>query len=121
MAHYSGRAGEVDTGAGVTGIKSWTLNYTVSILDTTDFADAGVKSYIIGGSGWNGSFEGFKDGVPLSIGAEVYLTLGESATAYQNWLGKVIITGAHPNTSADGIVTYSNDYIGTGALEVPSA
>ncbi len=112
---------DVEALAEIDGIKSWTLDYTADTLETTDFYSGGVKDYIIGGSGWSGSFEGYKDGVPLGIGAEVYLTLGESATAYQNWLGKVFITGAHPNTSADGIVTYSYDFQGTGAVEMPSA
>ena len=112
---------DVEALAELDGMKSWTLDYTADTLETTDFGSAGVKEYIIGGSGWSGSFEGMKDGVPLSIGSEVYLTLGESSTASQNWIGKVIITGAHPNTSADGIVTYSYDYQGTGALEMPGA
>ena len=112
---------DVEALAELDGLKSWTLDYTADTLEATDFGSAGVKEYIIGGSGWSGSFEGFKDGVPLSIGSEVYLTLGESATASQNWIGKVIITGAHPNTSSDGIVTYSYDYQGTGSLEMPSA
>lgn len=112
---------DVQALAELDGMKSWTLDYTADTLETIDFADSGVKSYIIGGSGWSGSFEGYKDGVPLGIGSEVYLTLGESSTASQNWIGKVIITGAHPATSSDGVVTYSYDYQGTGALEVPSA
>ena len=121
MAHISGKAGQVDAASNVTGVKSWTLDYTADPLETTDFADAGVKSYVIGGSGWSGSFEGLKDGVPISIGSEVYLVLGESSTASQNWIGKVIVTGAHPNTAFDGVVTYSYDFQGTGALEVPMA
>ena len=112
---------DVEALAELDGMKSWTLDYTADTLETTDFGSAGAKEYIIGGSGWSGSFEGFKDGVPLGIGSEVYLVLGESATASQNWIGKVIITGAHPATSADGIVTYAYDYQGTGALEVPGA
>ncbi len=112
---------DVEALAELDGMKSWTLDYTADTLESTDFGSSGVKEYIIGGSGWSGSFEGFKDGVPLSIGSEVYLTLGESSTASQNWIGKVIITGTHPNTSADGIVTYGYDYQGTGALEIPSA
>jgi len=105
----------------IDGIKSWTLDYTADTLDVTDFDDAGVKAHIIGGSGWSGSFEGFKDTTPLGIGAEVYLALGESTTAYQNWIGKVIITACHPATSHDGIVTYSYDFQGTGELTSPSA
>ena len=103
------------------GVKSWTIDYLADPLETTDFADAGVKSYIIGGSGWSGGFEGYKDGVPISIGSEVYLVLGESSTAGQNWIGKAIITGAHPNTAFDGVVTYSYDFQGTGELTSPSA
>ncbi len=112
---------DVEALAEIDGIKSWTLDYTADTLEVTDFADAGVKTHIIGASGWSGSFDGLKDGVPLGIGSAVYLTLGESTTAYQVWLGKVIITAAHPSTSMDGIVTYTYDYQGTGSLEMPSA
>ena len=105
----------------IDGIKSWTLDYTADTLDATDFDDAGTKAYIIGGSGWSGSFEGYKDTTPLGIGAEVYLVLGESTTAYQNWIGKAIITACHPNVSHDGVVTYSYDFTGTGALQAPDA
>ena len=105
----------------IDGIKSWSLDYSSDTLEATDFDDVGVKAYIVGGSGWSGSFEGFKDTTPLGIGSEVYLTLGESTTAYQNWIGKVIITACHPSTTIDGIVTYSYDFQGTGALESPSA
>ena len=105
----------------IDGIKSWTLDYTSDTLEATDFDDVGVKAYIIGGSEWLGSFEGFKDTTPLGIGSEVYLTLGESTTAYQNWIGKAIITACHPATSHDGIVTYSYDFQGTGELQSPDA
>ena len=105
----------------IDGIKSWTLDYTADTLEATDFDDVGIKAYIIGGSGWSGSFEGYKDTTPLGIGAEVYLVLGESTTAYQNWIGKAIITACHPATSHDGIVSYSYDFQGTGALESPLA
>ena len=112
---------DVEALAELDGMKSWTLDYTADTLETTDFGSAGVKDYIIGGSGWSGAFEGLKDGAPLGIGSEVYVTLGESSTASQNWIGKVIITAAHPNTSSDGIVGYSYDFQGTGAVESPSA
>ncbi len=122
MAHYAGKAGGVDTGAGVTGIKSWSIDYTADPLETTDFADAGVKSYVIGGSGWSGSFEGFKDGTPQGLaGAAITLTLKETQTGTQVWTGSAFITGVHATTGADGIVSYSYDFQGTGALTVPSA
>jgi hypothetical protein len=112
---------DVEALAEVDGIKSWTIDYTADTLETTDFGSAGIKSYIIAGSSWSGTFEGYKDGAPLSIGSEVYLVLGESNTAYQNWLGKAIITGASASVGNDGVVSYSYTYQGTGALEAPSA
>jgi len=80
----------------IDGIKSWTLDYTADTLDATDFDSAGFKEYIVGASGWSGSFEGYKDGVPLSIGAEVYLVLGESTTANNNWIGKASLRVVMP-------------------------
>jgi len=112
---------DIEALAEVDGIKSWTIDYTADTLETTDFGSAGVKFYIIAGSGWAGTFEGYKDGAPLSIGSEVYLVLGESTTAYQNWLGKAIITGVSASVSNDNVVSYSYTYQGTGALEAPSA
>lgn len=112
---------DVEALAEIDGVRAWTLDYTVATLDVTDFASSGTRDILPGGSQWAGTFEGLKDGVPLSIGSEVYLVLGESNTAYQGWVGKVVITGAHPNVSADGLVTYSYDYEGTGDLQPPSA
>lgn len=102
------------------GIKSWTLDYTMDSLEVTDFANTGTRDYISGCSSWSGSFEGFKEGVPLSIGSEVYLVLGETNTAGQQWLGKVIITAAHPSVGFDGVVTYSYDFQGTSTLQAPT-
>ncbi|KKM73414.1 hypothetical protein LCGC14_1410690 [marine sediment metagenome] len=119
MAKLAGKAGEVDTGSSVTGIKSWTLDYTVDALETTDFSVAGVKSFIVGGSGWSGSFEGFKDGAPQGLaGASISLSLKESQTASQKWTGTAFITGIHPSTASDGVVSISYDFQGTGALTV---
>ena len=118
MAHTAGTGGYVDTGSAVSGIKSWTLDYNSDVLETTDFADAGVKSYIIGGSGWSGSFEGYKDGAPQALaGAAVTLSLYEDATYL--WTGSAFITGISASTSADGIVSYSYTFQGTGSLTTP--
>ncbi len=122
MPHISGKAGQVDAASQVTGIKSWTLDYTVDTLETTDFADAGVKAYIVGGSGWSGSFEGFKDTTPLPLaGTAVTVKLYESQAANQFWTGSAFLVGIHVNTAMDGIVTYAYDFQGTGALTVATA
>jgi hypothetical protein len=120
MSHISGKSGQVDTGSAVSGIKSWTLDYTVDMLESTDFADAGVKTFLAGCSGWSGTFEGYKDGVPQAIGASITLKLYEvAAGAY--WTGTAFITGVSANTSNDGIVSYSYTFQGTAALTPPVA
>ena len=121
MAKLAGKAGEVDTGSSVTGIKSWTIDYVVGTLETTDFSVSGVKAFIVGGSGWSGTFEGFKDGTPQGLaGASISLSLKESQTATQKWTGSAFITGVHATTASDGIVSYSYDFQGTSTLTVPT-
>lgn len=105
----------------IDGIKSWSLDYTSDALDSSDFADVGVRSFIAGASGWSGSFEGYKDGVPISIGSQVVIELMESATITQMWIGDAIITAVHPSVSFDGIVSYSYDFQGTDALSIATA
>jgi predicted secreted protein len=112
---------DVEAVAEVDGIKSWTLDYNVDMLETTDFGSAGVKEFIAAGSGWSGTFEGLKDGVPLGIGSSVILALGEAQTPGQHWLGDAFITGVSANVAHDGAVSYSYTFQGSGALQVPVA
>jgi hypothetical protein len=112
---------DVEAIAEVDGVKSWTIDYTADTLETTDFGSAGVKEYIIAGSGWSGTFEGLKDGVPLGIGSQVLLVLGESDTVGNNWIGDAFITGVSASVAHDGIVGYSYTFQGSGALETPAA
>jgi len=123
MAHYSGKAGSVLAPGAIAGIKSWSLEYTVSMLDTTDFADAGVSSFIPGITEWHGSFEGYKEGTPIALttGAVVALQFLETQTANEVWFGNGYITAIRPSVDHDGIVSYSYDFQGTGALTVALA
>ena len=128
MAHISGYGGWVAYHIGTavdgtaTGIRSWSLDYTRDTLESTDFADAGAKAYILGCQGWAGSFEGYKDGPGLALAtATISLGLKESATVGQVWVGDAFITGIHPAVAVDGIVSYSYDFQGNGALTVPTA
>lgn len=123
MAHRSGVAGQVDSPAEAAGIKSWNLEYTVDMLDTTDFADAGVSAFIAGKTQWSGSFEGYKDGTPesLTTGASITLKLYETQEANEFWTGQAYITAVRPSVDHDGIVSYSFDFQGTGALTVAAA
>ncbi len=124
MSHIAGKGGFVkyDGGTEITAIRSWSIDYTVDSLETTDFADAGVKSFIAGGSGWSGSFEGPKDGAPPAIIGTIYSgDFGEADTTGMHWTGDILITGLHPSVGFDGVVTYSWDFQGTGALTIATA
>ena len=122
MAHRAGSAGSVQAPGVIAGIKSWSIEYTKVALNTTDFADAGVSSFIPGISEWHGSFEGFKDGVPIAgLHTEIALTLDETQTANEEWTGQAILTAIRANTDHDGLVSYSYDFQGTGELEEASA
>ncbi len=123
--HLSGKGGFVywsASAAMVAGIKSWTLDRTVDMLDTTDFGSSGDKEYIAGLRGWSGTFEGLKDGVPLGLGTVASLCLYEASTANAGvWIGQAYLNNLTVNTAVDGLVTYSYQYMGTGALTIAAS
>ena len=122
MAAIAGISGAVTVAAGeVNGIKNWSLDYNFDALDSTDFQSDGVAEFIPGKSQWSGSFDGDKDGAPLTIGTEIALVLKESDTANQQWNGQAIVTGISSSVASDGIVTYSYSFQGTAALTIASA
>lgn len=111
---------EIRAARRIAGVKSWTLDQVMEVLETTGFDSSGHKTFIPSLDGWSGSFEGFKDGAPLTIGSVLHLELRESSTSTQQFRGSAIITGLHVNTSVDGLVTYSYDFQGTDSLEIAS-
>lgn len=122
MARLVGYGGEVTVATvPVTGIKSWKLDYTFDTLEGTGFDSSGTKVYTPGLKGWNGSFEGYKDGAPLTIGTEIALVLKESATATQKYNGQAIVTGLHPSVGVDGLAAVLYDFQGTAALTIATA
>ncbi len=122
MTHYAGKGGSVSDGTEITGVKSWTLDYTVGVVDTTDFSASGTRSVLPSVSQWSGSFEGYKDQTARTLGVTtaVQLTLSETQTGGELWTGSAFITGVHPSVSYDGTVNYAYDFEGTAALTVPT-
>ena len=104
----------------VAGINTWSLSYTGEAVETTDFADNGVKTYIAGASGWSGSFSGYKDGAPLGINTEVVMAFQESTATGGSYIGNVLITDQSADVSSDGVITYSYTFQGTGDLQIPT-
>ena len=129
MAHLAGKGGNltIEEGAAQAGIRSWTLDYTMDTLDTTDFADGGgansPRTFLPGLSGWSGTFEGVKDGAPyaLTFAATTVTMELEEVDGGAKWAGECFITGIHVNVPVDGVVTYNYDFQGTGELTESAA
>ena len=115
MVKKAGSTGYVGASTAIAGITSWNVDYTVAMLDTTDFSASGIRSVIPGVEQWEGSFAGYKDGAPRALGSAttVNLWLAESASAGNIWKGTAYINGVHANTNFDGIVGYNYDFTGT--------
>jgi len=136
MAKFSGNKGYVGASTAIAGINQWSMDYTVDMLETTDFSVSGTAAYIPGVSRWSGTFSGYKDGAPKGLGTvnSVDLWLIESSSAVLNasgelfasaeakkWSGTAYISGIHPTTNFDGIVSYAYDFQGTGAQQIPTS
>ena len=125
MAHLSGQAGNVTiAGPDIAGVRSWTLDWTVDMLDTTDFIDGAAtnaaRTFLPGLSTWSGTFDVVKDSAPTALGtssSSVAIELEEDGSI--KWNGSVYITGVHSSVSADGLVIYTYDFQGTGNLTTP--
>ncbi|MBU2060031.1 MAG: hypothetical protein KKB38_20140 [Gammaproteobacteria bacterium] len=111
----------ISASATTAGVKSWTLDKTMEVADTTGFDSSGHRTFSPTVDQWSGSFEGYKDGTPLTIGTMVLIELQESSTITQQYRGSAVLTSVHPSVSVDGLVLYSYDFQGSGALEYASA
>ena len=121
---YTGSTGQVEVPDNtlVEGIKSWTIDVTSEVAETTAYEDAGVRSYLGTVFGWSGSFEGYKTGIPIVIdGSTSSINLREYVTGDVGWVGDCIITGVSASSTHDGIISYAYTFQGTGALTEPSA
>ncbi len=124
MAKVAGRSGYVGIGATasrVTGVNQWSIDYTVDMLETTDFSASGVATYIPGVSRWSGTFSGYKDGAPLGLGVTNSVSIFLAEDGATNWSGVAFISGVHPSNNHDGIVSVAYDIQGTASLTVASA
>lgn len=129
MTKFSGLKGYVGASTAVAGVNQWSMDYTVDMLETTDFSVSGVAAYIPGVYRWSGTFSGYKDGAPQTLGtvSVVDLWLIESASAASAsleakvWKGNAYLSGTHPTTNFDGIVSYAYDFQGTAGITIPTS
>lgn len=125
MAVISGTMGSVTSplnSTGIAGIRNWSLDIGAGDLNASQFGstwvqtDSGIKE-------WSGSFEGLFDDTD-SIEGAVYSAL-IAGTKPKCWFyvgpsdhfsGTVVITGAAPAQSHDGLGALSYSFKGHGPL-----
>lgn len=122
MGRLAGHGGSVEVGTvAQTGIREWTIDDTLTVLDGRGFDDGQLPHPVMGAGEWGGSFRGPKDAAPIAIGTAIALVLKESTTTGQSWTGSAFITGRHGSTPVDGLVEYSYDFVGKGTLTAATA
>jgi len=117
MAEVAGYGGSITCDDLVAGVKSWNLNLVGDALETTDYEDAGVRTYIAGLKGWTGSCEvnWDVDNHALDVGAlitNLVFTIVATTTKYTGAFA--IVTGISVASPVEGLVTMSVSFQGSG-------
>ena len=122
MSEVAGKSGSITCTGLTAGVKAWTLNLVGDALETTDYADAGVRTFIVGCKGWTGTCEGNWDTAnTITVGDEIAALVLSIVGATEKYTGKAIVTGISVSSSFDGVVTASISFQGTEACELTSA
>ncbi len=125
MSNVTGKDGRVmkqvsNVDTLIAGVKSWTIDYGVDLIDVTAFGATEVtaKSYLAALKDCTGSFNAnhTDDAEPLTVGSEYNLML--DVTSNLSYFGVVKITGKGANAVIDGEVTqeYSFQYTDPSSL-----
>lgn len=115
MAEVHGKGGSITFTNLTAGVKTWSLSYDADVAEVTDFADAGVKAYIAGGSGWTATCTANWDSANTAApGDSATLTL--TVTAGSTYSGTAILTSQVVSVNHDGVAEVTYNFQGTGAL-----
>lgn len=120
MATVSGKLGSISFTGITVGVRSWTLNQTSTALPASTFATAalGYKGTITSGVyGWTATAEGNWDTANTAVPGDSASLVLTSYTAC-TYTGTAVLTGMSINTDAEGVVTASYSFEGTGSLTV---
>lgn len=117
MAEVKGTAGSITYTNLTAGVKAWTLNYTADTVETTDFADAGVATYLGTITRWNATVTANWDAANTAKPADsASLTL--TVTSGKTYSGTAICTGMTPSTEVAGIAQVTYTFQGSGVLTI---
>ena len=118
MAEVAGKGGSITCTGLTAGVKTWALDLVGDALECTDYADAGVRRYIVGCKGWSGSCEANWDAAnTIDVGDEItslIFTIVSGTTLYTG--DKAIVTGISISSTYDGIVTANVTFQGSEDL-----
>ena len=119
MARISGTTGTVNFGGAITGITDWTINSVGDMPDATGM-DSSIDEYVRGLRSYtiscNGRWEGGAAPDPGTDvpGAAVAFLFGDGQGTTYN--GNAFMTRFHVEATIDGVVDFSLEAQGTGAL-----
>lgn len=121
VAGTFGTAGEIGQ---VAGFFSWSVNNISDVLETTDYSDVGIRTYIAALKGWEGSAERHflteenLDWIGEQLIIKFYIDNDSSPTLrYEGW----VIVNSHSVTSAvDSLVNESLSFKGDSVLSYES-
>jgi len=117
MAEVAGYGGSISFTNLTAGAKGWTVDYTGDPLETTDFADAGVRTYIAGLTGWTATVSANWDAANTAVpGNSATLTL--TADTGDTYAGTAIMTGLSASVSVDGVNQVNYSFQGSGTLTI---
>ena len=111
MAEAHGKSGSITLSGLTAGVHSWEISYDADTVESTDFADAGVKTYVLGGKGWSGSMEANWDAANTAHA-------GDAAASGDTYAGSAILTNETVKVTKDDINRVSYKFQGTGALTI---
>jgi len=126
MAKYTGRETVVVLfGDTLTHVRSATINSTMDTVENTTAA-ATVKTYSTTTKDWTGSIEGLADNATELFDAEILpgstgeMDIRPEGTGSGNvkWSGNCIVASIDFGDPYDGLVTYSINLQGSGALTI---
>ena len=118
----AGKSGSITCTGLTVGVKSWSLNLVGDALETTDYSDVGIRTFIVGCSGWTGGCEiNWDTANTITVGDAITDLVFSIVGATEKYTGDAIVTGISISSSFDAVVTASISFQGTGACVLTSA
>jgi hypothetical protein len=113
-AAICGTGGSVTGVSGVTEVKNWNIDRSIEAQEATSFSSSGWKEFVACLKRGTGSF--ISIGGPGTVGPAS--ATFKTATAGCTISGNIIISKITVEVDVNSIVTYTHDFVFTGAITV---